>query len=282
MNITTNGQFWVSPGFRFHPTEEELLNYYLRKKLTSDTSGLDFICDVDLNKLEPWDIQEKCKIGTWPQNEWYLFSNNGKKYLYGTRTNRATASGFWKATGRDKVIRTSSGCIGLRKTLVFYKGRAPHSRKSDWIMHEYRLDDNSDNNPSFITPYSFKEATQDDGWVICRVFKKKIHHHKVSEDDNNNCSVIDSSNGNMGNLNLSHINPAGKSLHNTSTINEKLAQFPSQKNSTATSIPTDWATFDKFVACQLNGTSHDMSMQIDVFDEAGSIEGDGDLWSLRK
>jgi No apical meristem (NAM) protein len=57
MNITENGQSCVPPGFRFHPTEEELLSYYLKRKLASDTCGLDFICDVDLNKLEPWDIQ---------------------------------------------------------------------------------------------------------------------------------------------------------------------------------------------------------------------------------
>ena len=57
MNIPANDQSWVSPGFRFHPTKEELINYYLRKKLASDTIGLDFICDVDLNKLEPWDIE---------------------------------------------------------------------------------------------------------------------------------------------------------------------------------------------------------------------------------
>jgi hypothetical protein len=84
---------------------------------------------------------EKCKIGSGPQNDWYFFSHKDKKYPTGTRTNRATAAGFWKATGRDKAIYNAVKRIGMRKTLVFYKGRAPHGQKSDWIMHEYRLDD---------------------------------------------------------------------------------------------------------------------------------------------
>lgn len=89
---------------------------------------------------------EKCKIGSTPQNDWYFFSHKDKKYPTGTRTNRATAAGFWKATGRDKVIYNSFKRIGMRKTLVFYKGRAPHGQKSDWIMHEYRLDELTDTN----------------------------------------------------------------------------------------------------------------------------------------
>ena len=50
----------------------------------------------------------------------------------------------------------------MRKTLVFYKGRAPNGQKSDWIMHEYRLetDENGPNN--------------EEGWVVCRDLKKKI------------------------------------------------------------------------------------------------------------
>ncbi|KAF3522120.1 hypothetical protein F2Q69_00048745 [Brassica cretica] len=57
MNISVNGQSQVPPGIRFHPTEEELLEYYLRKKISNIKIDLDVIRDVDLNKLEPWDIQ---------------------------------------------------------------------------------------------------------------------------------------------------------------------------------------------------------------------------------
>lgn len=80
-------------------------------------------------------------MGYEEQSEWYFFSYKDKKYPTGTRTNRATMAGFWKATGRDKAVydKTSS-LIGMRKTLVFYKGRAPNGHKTDWIMHEYRLE----------------------------------------------------------------------------------------------------------------------------------------------
>ncbi|OWM65733.1 hypothetical protein CDL15_Pgr015157 [Punica granatum] len=106
----------VPPGFRFRPTEEELVGYYLKRKISSLGIDLHLITDIDLYNMEPWDIQ-------------------------GTRTNRATAHGFWKATGRDKAVlsRNTSSIIGMRKTLVFYGGRAPNGRKTDWIIHEYRL-----------------------------------------------------------------------------------------------------------------------------------------------
>lgn len=52
----------VPPGFRFHPTDEELVDYYLRKKITSRRIDLDVIKDVDLYKIEPWDLQGMVQI----------------------------------------------------------------------------------------------------------------------------------------------------------------------------------------------------------------------------
>lgn len=90
---------------------------------------------------------ELCKLGTEDQNDWYFFSHKDKKYPTGTRTNRATKQGFWKATGRDKAIYSKQSLVGMRKTLVFYKGRAPNGMKSDWIMHEYRLETDENGPP---------------------------------------------------------------------------------------------------------------------------------------
>lgn len=151
----------VPPGFRFHPTDEELVGYYLRKKVASQKIDLDVIRDIDLYKIEPWDLQERCRIGYEEQNEWYFFSHKDKKYPTGTRTNRATMTGFWKATGRDKAVYDKTKLIGMRKTLVFYKGRAPNGQKSDWIIHEYRLESDENAPP------------QEEGWVVCRAFKKR-------------------------------------------------------------------------------------------------------------
>jgi len=47
----------VPPGFRFHPTEEELVGYYLKRKIHSLKIDLDVIVDIDLYNMEPWDIQ---------------------------------------------------------------------------------------------------------------------------------------------------------------------------------------------------------------------------------
>lgn len=76
------------------------------------------------------------------ETEWYFFCMRGRKYRNSVRPNRVTGSGFWKATGIDKpiyAVREPHECVGLKKSLVYYRGNAGKGTKTDWMMHELRL-----------------------------------------------------------------------------------------------------------------------------------------------
>ncbi|MBA0808883.1 hypothetical protein Gohar_024586 [Gossypium harknessii] len=128
----------LAPGFRFHPTDEELVSYYLKRKVTNKPARFDAIAEVDIYKHEPWNLSDKSKLKTRDQ-EWYFFSLLDKKYGNGGRMNRATGQGYWKATGKDREVRHNSQLIGMKKTLVFHSGKAPDGLRTNWVMHEYRL-----------------------------------------------------------------------------------------------------------------------------------------------
>ncbi|XP_027361228.1 NAC domain-containing protein 22 [Abrus precatorius] len=140
-DINMSGEIAL-PGFRFHPTEEELLNFYLKNMVVGKKHRFDVIGFLNIYHHDPWDLPGLSKVG---EREWYFFVPRDKKHGSGGRPNRTTEKGFWKATGSDRKIVTLSDpkrIIGLRKTLVFYEGRAPRGCKTDWVMNEYRLPDN--------------------------------------------------------------------------------------------------------------------------------------------
>ncbi|EMS58787.1 NAC domain-containing protein 78 [Triticum urartu] len=157
----------LPPGFRFHPTDEELVNYYLKRKIHGLHIELDIIPEVDLYKCEPWDLAEKSFLPS-RDPEWYFFGPRDRKYPNGFRTNRATRAGYWKSTGKDRRVMTQqhhgggARAIGMKKTLVYYRGRAPQGVRTDWVMHEYRLDDKDSEDTIAIQ----------DTYALCRVFKK--------------------------------------------------------------------------------------------------------------
>ncbi|KAK4491867.1 hypothetical protein RD792_002646 [Penstemon davidsonii] len=162
----------LPPGFRFHPTDEELVAYYLDRKINGGIIELQVIPEIDLYKCEPWDLPEKSLLPT-KDMEWYFYSPRDRKYPNGSRTNRATRSGYWKATGKDRFVQSQNRPVGMKKTLVYYRGRAPHGIRTDWVMHEYRLIESV---LSGTTSSSLK-----DSYALCRVLKKNTIIPKAKE-----------------------------------------------------------------------------------------------------
>ncbi|KAK7317972.1 hypothetical protein RJT34_02644 [Clitoria ternatea] len=154
----------LPPGFRFHPTDEELILYYLCNQATSKPCPASIIPEVDIYKFDPWELPDKTEFG---ENEWYFFSPRDRKYPNGVRPNRAAVSGYWKATGTDKPIHSGFKQVGVKKSLVFYKGRPPKGVKTDWIMHEFRLAESNKQGSRKIGSMRL------DDWVLCRIYKKK-------------------------------------------------------------------------------------------------------------
>ncbi|XP_058093049.1 NAC domain-containing protein 83-like isoform X2 [Magnolia sinica] len=170
MNFVRNGVMRLPPGFRFHPTDEELVDQYLKRKVYSFPLPASIIPEIDVCKFDPWDLPGNSKL------ERYFFSTRQVKYLNGNRPNRATSSGYWKTSGRDKqiVASKSNQVVGMKKVLVFYRGKPSRGIRTDWIMHEYRLSDAGSR--GCISPQR-KNSTQNstvqmEDWVLCRIFLK--------------------------------------------------------------------------------------------------------------
>ncbi|PWA89822.1 hypothetical protein CTI12_AA107230 [Artemisia annua] len=149
------------PGFRFHPTDEELVLYYLKRKICRRSLKMDIIGEVDVYKWDPEELpgQSKLKSG---DRQWFFFSPRDRRYPNGARSSRATMNGYWKATGKDRTIKRKSSSVGNKKTLVYYQGRAPSGLRTDWVMHEYTMDEEELRR----CPYA------QDHYVLYKVFKK--------------------------------------------------------------------------------------------------------------
>ncbi|RZC56480.1 hypothetical protein C5167_015329 [Papaver somniferum] len=206
----------LPPGFRFHPTDEELVVYYLDRKINNQTIELEIIPEVDLYKCEPWDLPDKSYLPS-KDMEWYFFSPRDRKYPNGSRTNRATRAGYWKATGKDRKINSHKRAVGMKKTLVYYRGRAPHGIRTNWVMHEYRLVDSIFDDTEAI-------ASLKDAYALCRVLKKTTHLPKAREGDDDRSGFC------------SHHDPVWTSnnkINASSTREQEYSQFPSDTTSTS-------------------------------------------------
>ncbi|KAG6479028.1 hypothetical protein ZIOFF_062478 [Zingiber officinale] len=104
---------------KFHPTDEELVAQYLKRKAFSCPLPAAVILEINLSKFDPWDLSG--------ENEGDRFFFNLVERSTYHRSNRATGSGYWKATGKPRpvVASASKELMGMKRVLVFHRWKSP-------------------------------------------------------------------------------------------------------------------------------------------------------------
>ena len=149
------------PGIRFYPSDEELFMYYLKRKVMGKSFPYPMMSDIDVYRYAPWDLPGKSCLNT-RDLYWYFFCPRVKKYASGARAHRLTEFGFWKSTGNDRSVQYCGRPVGKIKTLVFHRGKPPGGDRTNWVMHEYKLEDQR---------LADKGVSQD-SYVICKIYEK--------------------------------------------------------------------------------------------------------------
>lgn len=165
------------PGFRFYPTEEELISFYLVNKLEGIREDvMDSVIPVlNIYDFIPSNLQQYSgpRCGGDPE-QCFFFIPRQESEVRGGRPSRLTETGFWKATGSPSYVYSSeSRIIGLKRTMVFYTGRAPQGTKTHWKMNEYKAIQGDFNSSSSSSPSSISATpTLRQEYSLCRVYKK--------------------------------------------------------------------------------------------------------------
>uniref|UniRef100_A0A6N2MME8 NAC domain-containing protein n=1 Tax=Salix viminalis TaxID=40686 RepID=A0A6N2MME8_SALVM len=135
----------VPHGFRFNPTDEELIQV-LDRKASGQEMPLHFILETNVYEREPQDLE-------W--NESTALSN-GERFYYCKReindSREVHGLGWWKATSHVKKVYANDHrhqpLVGNKRPLTFHRFKdnernRNNAVKTNWIMHEYSLESRS-------------------------------------------------------------------------------------------------------------------------------------------
>ncbi|KAJ7971752.1 NAC domain-containing protein [Quillaja saponaria] len=153
-SFVINGGIKLPVGYRFRPTDEELVIHYLKRKVFGVPLPASVIPEFDVFQTEPWGLPGDLK------EKRYFFSH-GKGNACENMSKKGAGFGYWKSTGKDKAIIASQSnqVAGMRKTLIFFEGK---TIKTHWVMHEL----------SFVGSSQVSKRGMED-WVVYCIFQKR-------------------------------------------------------------------------------------------------------------
>ncbi|XP_044962668.1 NAC domain-containing protein 90-like [Hordeum vulgare subsp. vulgare] len=166
----------LPPGYRFYPTEEELVRFYLRHMLDgSRRDDIERVIPVaDVCSLDPWQLPEVHRGACAGHGEpWFYFCARQEREARGGRPSRTTPSGYWKAAGTPGLVYSAGGHpVGTKKTMVFYRGRAPAGAKTKWKMNEYRAFDDDGTHADAAAPAPNTTLEVRSEFSLCRLYTR--------------------------------------------------------------------------------------------------------------
>ncbi|KAL3721828.1 hypothetical protein ACJRO7_034207 [Eucalyptus globulus] len=160
-------------GFRFYPTEEELISFYLHNQLGGlKQDELHRVIPVlDIFDTEPWNLPQLAgELCREDREQWFFFAPLQEREARGGRPSRKMATGYWKAAGSPGYVYSSDNkVIGVKKSMIFYMGKPPTGRKTHWKLNEYRAIELSPTNlDSTSSNISIPKLRRE--FALCRVY----------------------------------------------------------------------------------------------------------------
>ncbi|CAI0469119.1 unnamed protein product [Linum tenue] len=190
-------------GFKFDPTDDELVLGYLLSKLRGKPLPSDeYVKECDVYGQEPWEICEKFRVHPssrsrfWcedDEGDLYVFTPLRKRSIGGSRHDRrvGTGGGYWHGEDAGKVSWSSDRKICWINKRFKYKsdggrGNAAAKNQDGWIMHEYSL-----HKPA---PWLGLDESLFDSYALCRIRKNekkrkaaqgknKVYYLEIDEED---------------------------------------------------------------------------------------------------
>ncbi|XP_031257318.1 NAC domain-containing protein 104-like [Pistacia vera] len=161
----------LPPGFRFLPTDEELVLHFLYRKASLLPCHPNIIPVLDPYFHDPWQLNGKALCSG---NQWYFFSQ--------MMENRVSENGYWKDLDFEQPIFTSaSKQIGVKKHFLFFIGKAPSGVETSWVLQEYHLCDFGFNSSSYKRKRNPKLDCYK--WVLCRVYERENNSESLCYGD---------------------------------------------------------------------------------------------------
>ncbi|XP_039064902.1 NAC domain-containing protein 83-like [Hibiscus syriacus] len=130
-NFAVNGGVKMPIGYRFHPTDEELVVHYLKRKALNLPLPASVIPELDVLQTDPWSLPGDVK-----ENKYFFSKRHGND-----GNNKRKSCGYWKAIGKEKPILASgtNRVIGMRQALVFCERKRSNETNTRWLLHRFRL-----------------------------------------------------------------------------------------------------------------------------------------------